>query len=258
MSQWRSLLIPKWVIASVLVLVGTAVCVRLGIWQLDRLTLRRAFNAHYLETSTLPPLLLTAEPKEDLNEMEYRPVNVVGKFDFSQNIVRRNQYHESQTGYSLLTPLVLSDGTAILVERGWIPAEGNQHPVDWHKYDEFGLVRIPGILRLGQTKAEVGGIADPPLASGQDRLDFWYQVNLERISQQVPYKLLLVFIQPDVDPVKTSPPYPYQPEIEITEGPHLGYAAQWFTFAAILFFGYPFFLRRQLIQGNTSTEIEEN
>ena len=42
-----------------------------------------------------------------------------------------------------------------------------------------------------------------------------------------------------------EPPIPFQPELELTEGPHFGYALQWFTFATILFVGYPFFLRKQ-------------
>jgi surfeit locus 1 family protein len=54
-----------------------------------------------------------------------------------------------------------------------------------------------------------------------------------------------VYIQPDADPNDTEPPIPSQPEIELTEGPHFGYALQWFTFATILFVGYPFFLRKQ-------------
>ncbi len=34
----------KWLLATLLVLAGTALCVRLGIWQLDRLAQRRAFQ----------------------------------------------------------------------------------------------------------------------------------------------------------------------------------------------------------------------
>jgi len=33
--------------------------------------------------------------------------------------------------------------------------------------------------------------------------------------------------------------------VELTEGSHFGYALQWFSFAAILFVGYPFYLRKQ-------------
>ena len=72
-------------------------------------------------------------------------------------------------------------------------------------------------------------------------------VNLERIGSQLPYRLLDAYVQPDPEPSDALPPIPYQPEIELSEGPHLGYAGQWFSFAALLFFGYPFiYLRKQV------------
>ena len=37
----------KWLLLTLLVFAGTALCIRLGIWQLDRLEQRRAFNAQY-------------------------------------------------------------------------------------------------------------------------------------------------------------------------------------------------------------------
>ncbi len=61
----------------------------------------------------------------------------------------------------------------------------------------------------------------------------------------MPYPIYAVYIQPNIDPADETPPIPYQPEVELTEGPHIGYAFQWFTFATILFAGYPFFLRKQ-------------
>jgi surfeit locus 1 family protein len=247
MTVLRLMFSRKWIFTTVLVVVGSLVCVRLGIWQLDRLAQRQAFNAHYLATSTLPVLKITSTPPEDLSQFEYRQVEVSGVYDFDQQVVLRNQYYENQSGYFLLTPLILSDGTGILIERGWIPAEGNSTPSNWHQYDQPGTVSVRGILRLGETQPEIGGVADPTLAVGQTRLDVWNIVNLERIAQQVPYKLLPVFVQPNVEPARTEPPYAYQPEVEIDEGPHFGYAMQWFTFAALLFFGYPlFYLPRQM------------
>ena len=247
MNLLRAMITRKWILASLLVLAGTALCVRLGVWQLERLTLRRAFNDHYLVASVSAPLILTAAPQDDLTGMEYRMVTVTGTYDPANQVVLRNQFHDNQPGYFLLTPLLLSDGSAMIIERGWIPADGNARPADWRQYDQPGEVTITGILRQGQTQPEVGGISDPLLAQGQTRLDFWNLVNLERIAQQVPYRLLPVFVQPQPDPAPFMPPYPYQPEIEISEGPHFGYALQWFTFAGLLFFGYPFFLRKQLV-----------
>ena len=256
MNILRAMFTRKWIITTILVLVGVGVCIRLGVWQLDRLAERRVFNEHYLTQSMTTPLVLSAAPKDDLAGMEYRQITVTGTYDFDNSVVIRNQYRSSQPGYFLLTPLVFSDGTGILIERGWIPATGNATSADWRKYDEPGKVMVSGILRLGETPANVGGVADPPLAAGQTRLDFWNMADLDRISKQVPYKLAPVFVQPNPDPAQAKPPYPFQPTVEISEGPHLGYAIQWFIFAAILFLGYPFFLRKMLTSGTEKQETK--
>ncbi len=237
----------KWILATLLVLAGSALCVRLAIWQWDRLQQRRAFNAHYFQERSLPPLDLNSASSGDLTGMEYRDATVKGSYDFKNQVALRNQYNDSIFGYHLLTPLKLQDGSAILVDRGWIPADGNATPADWRKYDVAGEVTLSGILRLGQTKPELGGVPDPALSPGQTRLDFWNIVNLERIALQVPYPLLPVYLQPNVDPADTTPPIPYQPVVDTSEGPHLGYAGQWLIFASLLFFGYPLiYLRKQI------------
>jgi surfeit locus 1 family protein len=234
----------QWILTTVLVVIAAAVCVRLGIWQLDRLAQRRAFNAHVLAMRALPPLDLNASTPADLTSMEYRAVQVHGKYDFEHQVALRNQYYGDQYGFHLLTPLLLDDGRAILIDRGWIPADGNDSPAAWRAYDEPGEVTLKGILRLGRARPDIGGVPDPTLSPGQTRLDFWNSVNLDRIAAQIPYPLLPVYVQPDVDVADSTPPIPFQPEIEISEGPHLGYAFQWFTFAAILLLGYPFYLRK--------------
>ena len=240
------LLTPKWILTTLLVLAALAVLARLGIWQLDRLELRRAFNAHYSEVMDMPPLEISTASAEDLSAMEYRAATVTGVYDYEHQIALRNRYHDNLYGYHLLTPLILSDGSAILVERGWIPASGNETPADWRKYDQPGQITLSGILRLGQ-EPEMGGVPDPELAEGQTRLEFWNNVNLARIQSQIPTPLLPVFFQPNYDPNDSQPPIiPARPEIEISEGPHFGYAIQWFTFAVMLALGYPFFLRKQL------------
>lgn len=238
----------QWILTTLLALAGGIVCVRLGIWQLDRLEQRRAFNEHVEAMWVAEPLTLAAKPTDDLMKMEYRAVHTSGTYDFENQVALRNRYFQGEYGYNLLTPLLLDDGSAILVDRGWIPADGNDSPGEWRKYDQPGRVDLQGQIRLGQARPEMGGVPDPTLAPGQTRLEFWNIVNLERIRQQLPYPLLDVYIQPNVDPADSTPPIPYQPELELTEGPHLGYAVQWFTFASILVLGYPFYLRKQLFQ----------
>jgi surfeit locus 1 family protein len=180
--------------------------------------------------------------------MEYRRVKVAGTYDFEHQIAIRNQVWTqswgNDIGYALLTPLRLSNGAAVLVQRGWIPAEDNT-PVSWRQFDEPGTVVVEGIIRLPREKGEMGGgIPDPTLVPGQSRLDFWNFINIGRIQQQVPYPLLGVYIQQAPDGAQASLPYRSLPEVDLSEGAHLGYALQWFFYAGLLFFGYPVFLKK--------------
>jgi surfeit locus 1 family protein len=229
-----------WILATLLVFAGTAFCVRMGIWQLDRLEQRRAFNTQ-VETMRAAKLLnLNQNLPADISSMEWRAVTVTGEYDFENQIALRNQFNGAEYGYHLITPLLFDNGMAVLVNRGFIPADGNSTPAEWRKYDEAGMVTVTGQIRLGQGKPAFGGVAD-----AEGKLDVWNNLDVNRIVAQSPYPMLPVFIQPNEVEGDDVPPIAYQPEVELTEGPHFGYALQWFSFAAILFFGYPFYLRKQ-------------
>lgn len=243
--NWRALLSRHWLLSSLLVVIAAGVCVRLGIWQLDRLKQRRAFNAHIYALQAMPPLQLPASLNaEDLSGMEYRAATASGTYDFAHQVALRNQYYNSQVGYDLVTPLVMQNGEAVLVNRGWIPADGGG-PEGWHKYDVPGKVAVTGVIRTSQTATVAFAAVDPTLAPGQKGLDQWIYLNVDRIAQQLPYPTLPVYLQQNPDASRTSPPVPLQVQLDLSEGPHLGYAIQWFSFAAIMLVGYPFYVRRQ-------------
>ncbi len=235
----------QWIFTTILVLAAAGTCARLGIWQLDRLDQRRAFNAQVTSMRALAPLDLNADAESDLAAMEYRAVVVRGTYDYENQVALRNFYNEGKYGYHLLTPLRLEDGSAVFVERGWIPSEGNDSPSAWSHYEEDAPAKVEGVMRLGVEKIPFGANPDPALEPGQTRLEFWNFVNMERLAAQIPYPILPVYIQPNLDPNDAEPPIAQQPIIELTEGPHFGYALQWFAFAAILLIGYPFFVRKQ-------------
>jgi surfeit locus 1 family protein len=194
---------------------------------------------------------LNNEDHGAISEMEWRAVKVIGEYDFENQVALRNRYNGDQYGYHLMTPLLFdtstalsAGGTAVLVDRGWIPAEGNSAPDDWRQYDEPGAMTVTGQIRLGQDKPAIGGVADALPEDGSP-LWVWNNADVENIVLQMPYPILNVYIQPDVDADDGTPPIPFQPEVVLTEGSHFGYALQWFTFATILFVGYPFYLRQQ-------------
>lgn len=243
MSVLRKMFSMKWALTTLLVLAGTAVCVRLGIWQLDRLEQRRAFNSQVESMRAMDGLDLNQGIPEDIASMEWRAVTVTGEYDFENQVAMRNQYHDGEVGYHLITPL-LFDGGAVLVNRGWVPAESDSSPEDWRAFDEAGVVTVTGQIRLGHGKPAIGGVADALPMDGT-RLAVWNNLDVENMSAQFPYPILGVFVQPAAVEGDTTPPIPFQPNLELTEGSHFGYALQWFTFAVILFFGYPFYLRKQ-------------
>ena len=86
----------KWWVATLLVVVGTGVLIRLGIWQLDRLEQRRAFNAQVESAQAQSVLDLNIEQPADIDTMEWRSVQIFGRYDFENQVAIRNQYYGDQ------------------------------------------------------------------------------------------------------------------------------------------------------------------
>ena len=59
-----------WLFATLSVFAGTALCIRLGIWQLDRLEQRRAFNAQVESMRAAELLDLNQNLPADISSME--------------------------------------------------------------------------------------------------------------------------------------------------------------------------------------------
>jgi surfeit locus 1 family protein len=68
-------------------------------------------------------------------------------------------------------------------------------------------------------------------------------VDVAAIEAQLPYALLPIYLQ-QVPPTDGNDSLPFQGELEpdLSDGPHLSYAIQWFIFAAILGVGYVYFV----------------
>jgi surfeit locus 1 family protein len=227
---------------TLLVIVGAIMLSRLGMWQLDRLAQRRAFNSS-LKARMAQPALALAGAAIDPDALEYRRVEVRGVYDPRQEIVLRNRELDGTPGVHILTPLRLSGSdTAVLVDRGWLPRELAEPAARKAFAAPPGEVLVTGIARRSQEN--VGGPQDPPLGPQRPRLDAWFRVNIASIQEQTGYPLLPIFIeqQPALgDPMLPRP----VATADLGEGPHMGYAVQWFGFAIILVVGYIAFISTQ-------------
>jgi surfeit locus 1 family protein len=249
-DMFRLLFSRRWWWTTLLVIIGIGVTIRLGFWQLDRNDQRQAEISHIQKVQSMPVLDLNKRPiPDDLTDMEYRLVNVTGVYDFDHQVVLLNQVRKRMTGtdpgVALLTPLILEDGQAVLIERGWIPLEYNT-PESWRQFDQPGKIQVQGVLRQSLDKGEMGStVRDPTLSPGETSLDYWNFVNLPRLQEQLPYPLLDMYIQeaPGTDPETLPHSLFEQPDLD--PGAHIGFALQWFFYTGLLLVGYPVWLRRQ-------------
>ena len=236
----------QWLKTTIFVLAAIAVMIRLGFWQLDRLSQRRAFNGRVEAQLSKDALDLSNQNLDlDLYNMEYRAALVAGEYDHERQVVLRNQDWQGRLGVHILTPLMIAgEDRAILVDRGWVPYE-NFTGGNLSQFDQRGLVEINGTLRRSQSKPLIGGRADVIPGPGEPPLIAWNWINITDLSQQIPYELLPVYLVSSPDLIEDQLPYRSQKELDLTEGSHLGYAFQWFTFAAILGIGYPLYVRKE-------------
>jgi surfeit locus 1 family protein len=228
---------------ALLAIVVAAGCIRLGFWQLARLQQRRQLNAAVQAAMALPPVELPGVANANLEP--YRRVRASGTLDTDHEVVLTGPSFQGQPGVHLLTPLRL-DGTDqyLLVDRGWIPYEDRALP-NRDKYRRPGLVHIDGMLRTGQASPSLGWLASRPTPSQQEPREEWQTVDLDAIQSQLPYPLLGLYLaQTNSDEESRAAPIP-QVEIDLSEGPHLGYAIQWFSFAAIALIGGGYWIRRK-------------
>jgi surfeit locus 1 family protein len=237
----------KIIFSTFVAIIGVLVLIRLGIWQLDRLEWRREFNSQFLGQRKLADLDLNQNVENPiLKDSDYRKGHASGKFDFDHQVFLQNQALDNVPGYHVLTPFVLQDTSyAVLVDRGWIAMDdlNNLGEIDKPAVE---IERVQGVIRIGEIENSFG--MDPDLAN-TDTSKFWLLVNIDKIQNQMPYRLLPVYLQMDANP-NGGLPVTQIAEPEISEGPHMSYAIQWFFFASLLGFGYPFFVKK-LIKDET-------
>lgn len=221
----RALFSRRWLLPTFAVVAGMIFLARLGFWQLDRLEQRREKNVALIAALESEPVDLNeAALPDDLASLKDRDAVAQGEFDFAHQGIVKLQTFQGQPGVNLVAPLVLAGGeTAVLVDRGWVPETAN-----WADYDEPGPITINGYIALTQTINRTGASS-----TISDELA-WYRVDIDAIQVQMPYKLLPVYIRQAPEEDNQKPPLRTEREVDLSEGPHLGYAVQWFLFSTIL------------------------
>jgi surfeit locus 1 family protein len=203
-------------------LVIGAVCVRLGIWQLDRLAVRRAATAAVLTQRSLPPVDIRTLGSPGVN----RRVHASGWYDFDREVVLRGRGRDGVPGVEVVTPLRLTGSdTAVLVLRGYVPsADAISYDPAIHR--EPDSVTVRGVAM--PVPRDSAGAAPARRGGGET----WRRLDLAGLRARVPYPLSPLYIIAD-SPATVSPAPRRSPPPALDNGPHLNYAIQWFAFAGI-------------------------
>jgi surfeit locus 1 family protein len=238
-------------VGTVLVFVVAAACVRLGFWQLDRLEQRRARNVLLAARMDAPVVDLTPATA-DTAGLRFRTAAAAGEWDGTRTIVFPGRAFRGVPGVHVLTPLRMGSGAAVLVNRGWVPA-ADAATIDTSFFTLSDSARVSGlILAFPGTDESLAQRAGPVPDSGFRRV--WFSVDEAALRRQFPYRLLDLELRlQHADDRASGYPLPLPPPV-LDEGPHLGYALQWFAFALIAVGGWLAMVLHSRLPGSRARE----
>jgi cytochrome oxidase assembly protein ShyY1 len=240
---YRFLATPRWLGLAALALLLAAVMVGLGDWQLHRYQERSAINARIDAGGSGPAVSIEQvlpAPGGAAGRVgsapsaatEWTRVKVTGRYDQSHEFLARNRTVEGAVGFEVLTPLVLADGSALLVDRGWLaPPPGGALATPEVPAAPGGEVTVIGPIR----RPESG--ADKPVRN-----------TVRRVSPEtlrLPYRVYGGYVMldeqtPAADKALTAVPADHENAWQ-----NAGYVVQWWAFAALTLFGYGYLAHRE-------------
>lgn len=235
----RFLLRPRWLAGLGLVVLVAVSFSRLGVWQLHRLEERRAYEALVASRLAAAPVPLeeVLAGGASADQIRYRRVTASGTFDTAHEVILYGRTQGDQSGNHVLTPLILGDGTAVAVDRGWVPFADDSPPLA-DAAPPGGTVRISGVL----LPPEIVTTPEPSSTAGTTLA----KVDLGALAAEVPYRLAPAYLLlGSQDPAPAALPLVAPLPNPADAPPHLSYAIQWFTFATIAVVGFVVLIRRE-------------
>jgi len=225
----------RWLVL-VAALAAAALTARLGVWQLDRAAQKNALQEALDTRFALPPLP-PAELARDATgaaAQHHRGIRLEGQWLPALTIYLENRQMNGRTGFHAVTPLRLDDGSAVLVQRGWLPRD---------VMDRTRIVAAP--LPSGRVVVQ-GRIAPAPgrlyefatAASGPIRQN----LDLDGYARETGLPLRpLTVVQEDGQPRPEDGLLRQWPRPAADVHKHYGYAFQWFSLSALILGLYVWF-----------------
>lgn len=207
---------------------------RLGVWQLSRAAEKTALQAAIEERARLPVLAALPDDAQPASTWHHRRVQLQGRWSVAHTVYLDNRQMNGRPGFFVVTPLVLADGRAVLVQRGWLPRNADERTRIDDAPAPAGEVRIEG------------RIAPPPARlfefEGGDAGRIRQNIDLDVFASETGLRLALLSVLQTgaADTLQRNWPAPATGVAK-----HHGYAFQWFGLSALVVVLYVWF---QLVQ----------
>ncbi len=203
---------------------------RLGVWQLSRAAEKNALQAAIEEQARLPVLAVLPDDTRPAPTWHHRRVQLQGRWSAVHTVYLDNRQMNGRPGFFVVTPLVLTDGRAVLVQRGWLPRDADERTRIDDAPAPAGEVRIEG------------RIAPPPARlfefEGADAGRIRQNIDLDVFARETGLRLapLSVLQTGSADKLLRNWPAPATGVAK-----HHGYAFQWFGLSALVVVLYVWF-----------------
>ncbi len=222
----------RWVAGHIVVVVLAVAFVGLGFWQLarDRQKHDRVAKARIAYGAPAPELAFA-----DHDPASGARVQATGFYDDTHDVVLRNQPRGGDVGVDLVTPLRLGDGSAVLVDRGWVASA----------HAALTLARASVNVVVRGTAHESRPLSAQDAVERVDGHLSLARVDVATVRREVPYVLRGIWIEAQFQspaPGAAGPALPRPPSPDPVN--HLEYAIEWFSFAVIPIVGWPIVLVR--------------
>ena len=213
---------------TILSLTAFVVLMALGVWQVERRAWKLALIERVEQRVHAPaqPLPSSASwPGITAASDEYRHVSLEGHFLHDRETLVQAVTEEGP-GYWVLTPLKRDDGTAILINRGFVPSERREASTR-QAGNPDGRVEVTGLLRITEPK---GGF----LRNNVPQHNRWYSRDVGAIAAARDLQRVApFFIDADAGSQSGSGPIGGLTVIRFPNN-HLIYALTWFALALLL------------------------
>ena len=233
----------RWWIATALLAVLGVTFTSLGQWQLSRAEERRNIAKAIQAGRLAAPVSLMGD--QDASQLEdWRPAQATGRWLPHFSVLLDNRNLDGKPGLWLATPLMLDDGSALLVLRGWSARPIGQYnalpkiALGEETVSVSGELfsRVPQLYAIAEEAPLT--FSERPSATLENRLNLnelprRQNVSLDSLSKATGLRFLpVVLMQTNDDGIGLSRQWP-EPSVDADK--NTGYAMQWFIFAAIAF-----------------------